>query len=298
MTLRGVSAIAAGLVVMGTGAPLHAQGEPGPLPRVWSFTLGEHQARLGVLVNTETDVATDSLGARLEAVTPGGPAGIAGLKAGDVITRFNGVPLGWTAGEAEGSPGRRLIDLVRALEPGDSVQIEYRRGTELHKTTLVAEPPAGGGPPPGDGDGMQRVELPGLPGLPGGLPFLGPPSNMMFCFGDAWCDMELVNLNPDLGEYFGTKDGILVIRAPADSSLPLKSGDVILTIGGRRPTSSVHAMRILGSYEPGETVLLEIMRKQHRATVSWHVPSSDNRMGPFMHFHDAPPDTAEDRSES
>jgi S1-C subfamily serine protease len=271
-----------------------AQGPP-PLPRAWAFTWGGHQVRLGVLVNTETDAATDTLGARVEAVTPGGPAGNAGLKAGDVLTRFNGVPLGRIEGTGDAHPGQRLIDLVRALEPGDSVQLEYRRGDEMHKATLVAEATALGGPVPTDGQGMARVEL---PGGPMGLPFFGPGANLSFCFGDAWCDMELVNLNPDLGEYFGTKEGILVIKAPADSSLPLKSGDVLLTIGGRRPTSSAHAMRILGSYEPGETVAIEIMRKQRRTTISWHVPPSNDHMRQFMRFHDVPPDSAEDRSES
>ena len=187
-----------------------AQGPP-PLPRAWAFTWGGHQVRLGVLVNTETDAATDTLGARVEAVTPGGPAGNAGLKAGDVLTRFNGVPLGRIEGTGDAHPGQRLIDLVRALEPGDSVQLEYRRGDEMHKATLVAEATALGGPVPTDGQGMARVEL---PGGPMGLPFFGPGANLSFCFGDAWCDMELVNLNPDLGEYFGTKEGILVIKAP------------------------------------------------------------------------------------
>jgi S1-C subfamily serine protease len=87
-----------------------------------------------------------------------------------------------------------------------------------------------------------------------------------------------VSLNPDLGEYFGTKEGVLVVKASADSSLPLKSGDVITSIGGRKPASPEHAMRILRSYEKGETVSLEIMRKQKRMTVAWKVPSREDRM--------------------
>jgi predicted metalloprotease with PDZ domain len=296
MPLRGRPIALAATLLVARAALVGAQ-EP-PLPRAWAFTWGGHQVRLGVLVNTETDAATDTLGARLEAVTPGGPAGNAGLKAGDVITRFNGVPLARVGGAGDGNPGQRLIDLVRALEPGDSVQVEYRRGGEVRKASLVAEATALGGPVPTDGQGMARVDLPGgFPGFPG-LPFLGPGANLSFCFGDAWCDMELVNLNPDLGEYFGTKEGILVIKAPADSSLPLKSGDVLMTIGGRRPTSSAQAMRILGSYEPGETVAIEIMRKQRRTTITWHVPPSNDRMRQFQRFHDVPPDSAEDRSES
>src|SRR3989442_15547105 len=80
--------------------------------------------------------------------------------------------------------------------------------------------------------------MPAMPDMPGAMALpkidrglvLGPQS-FSFCFGETWCDLELVNLNADLGEYFGTKEGILVVKAPADSSLPLKAGDVILSVG-------------------------------------------------------------------
>jgi len=112
-----------------------------------------------------------------------------------------------------------------------------------------------------------------------------PDMNFEF-FGSPWGDLEVVSLNPDLGEYFGTKEGVLVVKAPADSSLPLKGGDVILSIGGRRPTSPSHAMRILRSYEPGETVALDIMRKQKRVTVSWKVPERGERRLRHGHEHE------------
>jgi len=283
-------------MTLGGPAWLGAQGAP--LPRAWAFTFNDRPARIGVLVNTDANAGTDSVGARLEAVTPGGPASAAGLKAGDVITKFNGFALAGASGvDGESGPGRRLVELVRTLTPGDSVEVEYRRGDETTKATLVAEAIADR-PLPGSDGPMQRVELPG----PGGMPFMGPGEGFSLCFGDAWCDMELVNLNPDLGEYFGTKDGILVIKAPADSSLPLRGGDVILDIGGRRPTSAAHAMRILRSYEPGETVALDVMRRQHRMTVTWHVPQPEDRMRRLMQLHemhpDIQPDTDEDRSES
>src|SRR5260370_10682867 len=97
-----------------------------------------------------------------------------------------------------------------------------------------------------------------------------------FCFGEGWCELNLVRLNADLGEYFGTSEGLLVVKAPADSSLPLKSGDVILSIGGRKPTTAEHAMGILRSYDAGETVSSEIMRKQKRVTLAWKVPERED----------------------
>jgi S1-C subfamily serine protease len=57
--------------------------------------------------------------------------------------------------------------------------------------------------------------------------------------------------------------------------MPLRPGDVILSIDGRVPTSEMHARRILGSYAPGETVKFEIMRKKGKQTVEWRVGERD-----------------------
>jgi putative serine protease PepD len=59
---------------------------------VYSFS--ESRGRIGVVVKTDANTNDDKVGARIEAVTPGGPADDAGLKAGDIITRFNGTALG------------------------------------------------------------------------------------------------------------------------------------------------------------------------------------------------------------
>jgi S1-C subfamily serine protease len=85
----------------------------------------------------------------------------------------------------------------------------------------------------------------------------------------------MVSLTKDLGRYFGTDKGLLIVRAPDDESLKLRDGDVIQRIDGREPTSVTHAMRILGSYQSGETLEIEIMRDKKRQTVSVEMP--DNR---------------------
>ena len=285
-------------VAMGMPLALRAQetprpARPAPAPRarvreragepMMTYTFSGNRARIGVLVNTAADADSDKLGARLAAVTPGGPAAKAGLKAGDVITKFNGTSLvGERAeDEEESGPGHKLIELAHELDVGDTVQVEYRRGAETKKATIVAEEVEGGGAisiggrspwmtmPP-----MTQL-MPSTPMVPGMT-----ERGFSFCFGDSWCDLDLVRLNPDLGEYFGTSDGLLVVKAPGDSGLALKSGDVILAIGGRKPTSAEHAMRILRSYDAGETVSIDIMRKKARTTVSWKVPDRDE-MRPF-----------------
>jgi len=53
---------------------------------------------------------------------------------------------------------------------------------------------------------------------------------------------------------------VLVVKAPGHEEIPLKGGDVIVSIDGREPRSPAHAMRILQSYERGDEITMEIMR--------------------------------------
>ena len=269
-------------------APLTlAAQRPEPAPRArtprpdrtYAFSFSGNRGRIGVLVNTTADSASDRYGARIEAVTPGGPAEKAGLKAGDIITKFNGTSLAYSRDESSeldnmSRPGGKLIDLAHELDPGDTVKIDFRRGSETKTATLIAD--EGAFTMNGMGPMMHEMELPRMPFALGDGEGEGMGMGMMgFCMGDAWCELDLVTLNADLGDYFGTKEGVLVVKAPTDSGLPLKGGDVILSIGGRKPTSPSHAMRILRSYDAGETVSIEIMRHQKRSTISWTVPEAN-----------------------
>ena len=89
---------------------------------------------------------------------------------------------------------------------------------------------------------------------------------------DGFGNMEMVKLTERLGRYFGTDSGLLVVRAPSNEALQLEDGDVILGIDGRTPNSVSHAMRILGSYQAGETLKVEIMRDQQKRTIEIDMP--------------------------
>lgn len=269
--LLAAAALAAWPVVLPAQQPPETPRAPRAprAPRTMAFSMNDRRGRIGVIVRTDASAETDKIGAKIEAVSPGGPSDKAGLKAGDVITKFNGTSLAGVPSddEDESGPGKKLIGLAHRLEPGDTVQIEFRRGGDSKKATLVAENL-------GSSHFMMDMPEPGMMIMPRVRDM--PDMNFEF-FESPWGDLKLVSLNPDLGEYFGTKEGILVVKALADSSLPLKSGDVILSIGGRKPTSPEHAMRILRSYDNGEAVSIEILRKQKRLTVAWKVPSREDR---------------------
>jgi len=57
-------------------APRDHRASRAPTPLAYS----DHHGRIGVIVNTEPDSQTDKIGAKLEAVTPGGPAAKAGSR--------------------------------------------------------------------------------------------------------------------------------------------------------------------------------------------------------------------------
>src|SRR5947209_20484884 len=84
-----------------------------------------NRGRIGVIVDPKANDAGDKVGARIEGITPGGPAATAGLKVGDVITRFSGTALGGAApeGDARSAPELRLIAPRRKPDPGDPAQV-------------------------------------------------------------------------------------------------------------------------------------------------------------------------------
>ncbi len=216
----------------------------------------------------------DELGATIVAVTPGSPADEAGLQPGDVIVAWNGERLSdsgndsrWVASQAS----RELVARSRQLEEGDSVILRYLRdGDELEVSIVAREleigPKVAAGWV-GQPDFTFRV-------APGGEWQSAKP----WFFSRGWLDMEMVEINPELGEYFGSDSGVLVVRGPEeDEILGLMSGDVILRIGEREVKNPEHVMRILRSYEPDEELSVDIIRHRSSETLTGKVPGTSFR---------------------
>jgi C-terminal processing protease CtpA/Prc len=243
-----------------------------------NVVLSFDRPRMGVLLGSdEWNFETDPVGAVLQAVTPGGPAEEAGLKAGDVITMADGQSLARTT-RREDSPGDKLVAVIRGHEEGDTMQVEYRRGEETHTADVVLRQLDSSAYSFGVfADPETNIEI----AEPIQIPYIEPMDIAIRAPVQAflpyrWLNIELVMLDEELGEYFGVSEGLLVVSAPRDEDLDLRSGDVILNIDGREPTSPRHALRIMRSYEPGETMSVEIMRSQRRQTINVTVPERDN----------------------
>ncbi len=272
------------------------RSEPGMYPKVWINgqdvspqiePFMQRRARLGITVEL-TAKETDSLGAFIQAVTPGGPASKAGIRSGDIITKLGGKSVlnqnGRKVAEEESAPGVRLIELAAKLEPNDTIAVEYLRGEARRTVTVITsdEPVQAGF---GDdnsfffrtpGEPGERMRIPGMR-VESDEPFMFErrPGMAMLMGPGSLGELEVAPLNPDLGAYFGATEGILVIRVPANSTLNLKGGDVILTVDGRKPANPGSLIRILRSYEDGESIRLEVLRQKQKTTVTGKLEHKD-----------------------
>lgn len=316
--MRWVQLVLAGAVLMiGVAGPLRAQEEEekekecvcewrgiatspfsgiqiwrgeGDWPQVSWFS---SQPRLGVWINTEANPETDRYGALIDRVADGGPADEAGIEAGDVITKLNGVSLlqgDETYDEDESAPGMRLIERARELEMGDTVEVEFRRDGDTQTVELVVgefDSPFnytyGFNFPDSAFNYSFRPNYERIAGLAERLREIPEvrvraPGSLALAIGTMLPGLELVALNADLGEYFGVDEGVLVISVPEESELGLVAGDVILEIDGRPVQDPSHAMRILRSYEPDEEVSFTITRMKRETTVTGKV----SQRGPYI----------------
>ena len=239
-------------------AELSAQLGEGAVDFMRTFNMDGRRAMMGINMDEPNG---DKDGVLVAGVTPGGPADKAGLRSGDLITALNGTAL---TRDGDSSPVHKVIRLMHDVNPGDEVAVEYERDGKKAVATVVTEEMSPSSFAFAFGDGMRHM-LPDLEALPD-----------IHEFTSRWGDMEMVSLTGELGEYFGTDKGILVVRAPHDPQIPLKDGDVILRIDGRTPTSPGHALRILRSYQGGEHLSIDIVRKQHPMTLDVALQEHEN----------------------
>lgn len=245
-------------------------GRGGRGDRFFAFTGGPApRAMIGVQLSSEEGQG----GAKVEEVSPGGPAEEAGVKAGDIITSIGGQDL-----TKESDPSRTLVERMRDVDPNLKVQLGVLRdGKKLNiDVTPRVSPQVFGlarrGGPDGPGPARREFNLQ-LPPLPGGRGERGEPGEFRgFVLNRAdeggmglrFRGIEFATLSERLGSYFGVKSGVLVVRAGNNPAFKLQDGDVILAIDGRAPSSAQHAGRILRSYQPGEKLTIRVQR-DHKA---------------------------------
>jgi serine protease Do len=156
-------------------------------------------------INRSTADALDlpsAEGVLVREVEPGTPAEKAGIKMGDVITRFNGRKV---------ANGQELMMMVAAKDPGEEATLEILRdGRSLTKSLKLADRETfvstAGGPPP-----QEEKE-------------------------EEWLGLQVSTATRDLAAQHGVKfePGVLVLRVDPGSSAEeggLRVGDIIVKIG-------------------------------------------------------------------
>lgn len=253
-------------------------------------------AVLGIGLGNWADGPVEGL--NVLSVSPGGPAERAGLRAEDLLISINDESL---AADGWRQAYERLRGILAETEPGSEVSIGYRRaGSDLEalvKTDTWEQIVAGAAlaaprvfaqgtvdwlPRPGNSDGNVEVDV----DVDGGgemrtVRVRRRAPALPLSFHDmAWRlgGLQIAELTPALGEYFGADEGLLVVRAPENEEIELEDGDVIRRIGGRTFKDARQATRILRSYEPGEEVEMEVLRHKRSRTVRFELPERRGRI--------------------
>ena len=210
-------------------------------------------------------------GVAIASVAPGGPAAEAGLRPGDAITSVNG---------RSPKSQQDLIEQMRALPAESNVDVGFRRNGQLQHVQVHSRADDGNFfyMRPENFAVWPGVAVEGLEQLGRQLRHIGP-----------WSDLEVATLSPKLGSYFGTDHGVLVVQASSSGSLKLEDGDVITAIDGREPKDGPHALRILGSYRPGESLHLRVVRQHRAIDIEAVAPPAAGGFGPVSPLPPRPP---------
>ena len=276
---------------------------PAMAPLVNLHTEQQSRTRLGLYLDAGQSRRFDRDGALITGVMRDSPAEDAGLQNGDVITVFQGqvltVPLPDSDVERDldldqSLPAQRLLALARDLEPGQIVEIRYLRDGASNTVSVEAEefefPQVrtfgsgrdlhwGGGP---DGNSWFYGMHENFSGeLADRLSVIGDrladiqlvePGAFNFSFGVTSAEgVEFIELNPELGEYFGSDTGVLVVDVDEDSALGLVAGDVVLAVGAREAETVRRVLRLIRSYDEDEPIRFRIIRRGSEMVAEGHV---------------------------
>lgn len=237
--------------------------------------------RIGVLLGGE-----DSSDRRtIVGVTPGSGAAEAGIRTGDVLLAINGFEI--PANDAD-----RVREALRGVEPGESVRVRVERdgqpleldvetgsvGRDIRMIVRNLERMPGM-------DGDFRVHMPDVR--------IAPLAPLLPRFSVLGPEADLIDNHAGLAPYFGTGDGVLVLRIGADNPLGLKDGDVILTFDREPVDDPVALGSKLLAHEAGAEVRLEVMRDGVLTELQGTVPERGGREIHEMRFRIETPDDPE-----
>jgi S1-C subfamily serine protease len=207
--------------------------------------IGKPRIGLGIVMGPNKNGG----GVTIEAVSPKGPANLAGLQAGDVITAIDGQSL--SGKESQGMQQARTA--LKNLKEGQSVKINYTRAGKNAVAVVKA----------------SKVE----PQMIVNREYrtYGPGSDHDMAFATRWQGLNMTEINPQLGRYFGINSGVLVL-SPNKSFSQLQAGDVITKINGKTVANPRDVLRLMRGIKEGSKINMEIMRERKLLSVTVIAP--------------------------
>ena len=197
-------------------------------------------AHLGVILGTVDDDAMKKLdyvgrGAYVMNVVEDSPAAKAGMKDRDIIIQVDkDVIIG---------PGH-LKDVLALHNPGDDVIVTvWRKGTKEALRVTLGKPEKKAFISLDPGDIAKTIVISGEP--------------------DAWLGVRTQELSEQLGEHFGSKEGVLiseVIDGSPAAKAGLAAGDVIIEIGKEPVGQPYELTKVIADQEPGDKVAVVFIR--------------------------------------
>ena len=256
---------ALGLAVS-VGSTAYAQSRPraAVAPRADVFTLGGG-GRIGVTVR---DLEAEDLkgkvasGVAIDTVDEDSPASKAGLKGGDIVVEFDGERVRsvrqFSRLVSETPEGRSVAAAV--MRDGQRVSVNVTPESSVHSWVSPPSAPAL----------LNRLErtLPPRPATP--APPLPPTFEAFFYRNGNQIGVSVSELQEQLAEFFGTKDGVLVTSVAANSAAAkagVKAGDVITSVNGSSINDTMDLRRRLQELSEGAEFSLGIVRNKQAMTL-------------------------------
>lgn len=218
-------------------------------------------------------------GVRVIAVTPGGAAERAGVQSGDIVRALNGRKI---------TEAADVLGLMTPVESGDKIAVELQRDGRDLSVEIVAQSP--GQPASNESEDEPAIRIFTRPGA-GGFAYRVVEDidleELIRQLGESRgrgistpiSALQLATLGPDLGSYFGTDHGV-VLLAPEDVLLPgLRAGDVILRIDDTPTLRSEDVVRKL-RVASGVRVVVRVLRHGVEHDVAVEVPDLSTSSAP------------------
>jgi membrane-associated protease RseP (regulator of RpoE activity) len=234
---------------------------------------------LGVLLAPDAQA-----GVRIAGVTPNSAAAEAGLKSGDRVISIDGRQVLGSSGELRVENARKLLAKLDSKTPVRLVYVrEGREGVAVVTPRIDQQVfllRSGDAAPMAFGhDGMLP---PGVaPKIRRELIRIGPGGECkgkdcklpMLAQAFRWNGLNLASVDAQLGRYFGTDRGVLVLSTGPELA-GLQAGDVIRKVDGKTVDTPREAMEALQSKPDDSVVAIEYLRDRKAGVARMKVPKA------------------------